>query len=166
MDDVTKSKSYRPVSRNVNIGEKKYAVMDQEAAEEKGKEYLLRGRKILDKFVSEGSLEKEDVDNLMDIMTTAIDYGDRDAPYLLAHFILDGTYEVPFDNNDAILFLKIAAERHHCRASHQMACCYIGRKDFEDVYEAGRDYFESISEKDRKFLADYYFKQAEFKSST
>lgn len=155
-----KTDSYRPVSRPVNIGSKEYAVLDPEVSTQRAASYLKQAKDSIKQVKTEG-IKKDIVSKITQNLLTATDYGCAESPFLLAHIILDQELPVDFLQEDAILFLKIAAERRHSEACQQMASCYAGNNNFRKIVDAGEKYFAEISDKDRQFLAEYYFEQAD-----
>ncbi len=151
---------YRPVSHPMDIGSKEYAVLDPEVAKERASAHLVQAQELKSRIESK-TAKDNDTDAMTQQFLIACDYGCSTSPFILAHIILEQKIPVAFTQEDAVLFLKIAAERHHSKACLQMADCYAGKQNYQHILQAGDEYFSGISDKDRKFLAEYYFEQAQ-----
>lgn len=153
---------YKPVCRNLQIGDKSYSVLDLERAEQRAKQYL-QDAKALIESEPEFSLEHEQQVNRL--LSVATDFGSADAPFILANRILLQKDEMEYATEDAVVLIKIAAERGNHEAQHRMACCYAGKNDYPEILTAGEQYFASIAQDERKILADYYFQQLKEKTN-
>ncbi|MFN7097827.1 MAG: hypothetical protein ACK4PR_09795, partial [Gammaproteobacteria bacterium] len=85
------------------------------------------------------------------------DIGSADASFLLACRTLEPECRVPFPPEDAVVFLRLAADRGHAEAAYQLACCYAAIGQYKNTEQACANYFNSIESRERSRLAEHYF---------
>lgn len=146
---------YRPLFTVLRIGSKEYAVLDQTLAQERAGIYLSRALYLLEQEQSERYLNTINYELLI-----AADLGSADASFLLACRILEPEAQVPFPAEDAVIFLRQAADRSHAEASYQLACCYAAIGQYKNTEQACANYFNNIEPQERARLAEHYFHQA------
>ncbi|MBB71909.1 MAG: hypothetical protein CMF50_05870 [Legionellales bacterium] len=155
MDGEVRRKHYRPLYKHVRIGSHEYAILDKDLAQERAENHLNAALRCLD---APASAEKQlYIDRELAFAT---DFGCKDAPYLLALRILDCDVETQFLFDEAVVFLKLAAERGNTEAAYCIACSYAGTGKFRDIEDAGSQYFGSLDGKRRARLAEQYFGMA------
>ena len=90
-------------------------------------------------------------------LTTACDFGNKDAAFLLASRALNCASEFTYPAEDAVVFLKLAAERGHAEAAYELGCCYAAMGKFISAEQSCTKYFNSIDPRERQRLAEHYF---------
>lgn len=156
MDSDETNSRYRPVCKYLCIGDKEYAVLDPELAQQRATQHFTEALSILES--KDICLESEQKVN--QLLTLATDFGSKDAPYILALRVLDEDTEIDYRVEEVVVFLKLAAEREHPEAALQMACCYAAMNKYPAIESAARKYFASFSASERRKLAEYYFQKA------
>ncbi len=146
---------YKPLYKKLSVEDNAYAVIDSKQAHERANYYLLQAKNN-EKDYKQARLSKNKVNYYLRIAT---DYGSMDAPFLLAHRILQKKAK-EFSDDDVIIFLHIAAQRGHLQAALQMACCYDGKNSYPEILYAGADFFAALKTNERQLLAKYYYNVA------
>jgi len=156
MESAINKKHYRRVFKNLRIGSKEYAVLDMDLAQEKAVRYLALAIELLEQNQPDSFIH-----NLInEYLLIACDFGSKDAAFLLASRALDTSSEFIYPPEDAVVFLKLAAERGHAEAAYQLGCCYAAMGKFISAEQSCTTYFNSIDPRERQRLAEYYFNLA------
>ncbi len=155
MDSDDTDDRYRSVCRYLCIGDREYAVLDPELAQQRAIHYFTQALSLI-----ETDLQHKQQEEINQLLILATDFGSQDAPYIMALRVLDNEIKTPYACEEVVVFLKLAAERGHPEASMQMGSCYSAMNKFPNIEAAARDYFESFTQSERKHLAEYYFNKA------
>lgn len=156
MESAITRKHYRRVFKNLRIGSKEYAVLDMDLAQEKAVHYLGLAIELLEQNQPDSFMN-----NLVnEYLLIACDFGNKDAAFLLASRALDPENEFIYPPEDAVVFLKLAAERGHAEAAYQLGCCYAAMGKFLSAEQSCTSYFNAIDPRERQRLAEHYFNLA------
>ncbi|MBY0544887.1 MAG: hypothetical protein K2Q14_04980 [Gammaproteobacteria bacterium] len=155
MDSSQKKQHYRPLFTLLRVGSKEYAVLDKALANERAAIYLSRALYLID------SNDPARYNNTINYeLLIACDLGSADAAFLLACRSLDPIIQVPFPIEDAVLFLKLAADRGHAEAAYQLASCYASMGQHKNTEQTCAHYFHHVDPAERARLAQHYFEIA------
>ncbi|MAZ38934.1 MAG: hypothetical protein CMF49_02355 [Legionellales bacterium] len=153
MDSATARKRYRPIFKNLKIGTKEYAVLDMALAHEKA----LHALSLAIEMIEQNRDDSFSQHLINQHLTTACDFGNKDAAFLLASRALNCASEFTYPAEDAVVFLKLAAERGHAEAAYELGCCYAAMGKFISAEQSCTKYFNSIDPRERQRLAEHYF---------
>lgn len=153
MESATSRRHYRQVFKNLRIGSKEYAVLDLDLAQERALRYLAMAIELI---------EQQQTDTISqhlinEYLLTACDFGSKDAAFLLASRALNPDTDFMYPAEDAVVFLKLAAERGHAEAAYQLGCCYAAMGKFISAEQSCTHYFNGIDPRERQRLAENYF---------
>ncbi len=152
MERISREQRYQPLFNVLRIGTKEYAVLDKPLAQERASIYLSRALYLMEQESPERYANTINYELLI-----ATDLGSSDAAFLLACRTLDPHVKVPFPPDDAIVFLKLAADRGHAEAAYELGCCYSAVGHFKNTEKVGSSYFSQIDPTERQRLAEHYF---------
>ncbi len=153
MDVYNINKRYRPIYRDLKIGTKAYAVLDLALAQQRALVFLNNALDLL----SLDSITQAQQQHANQCLLTATDLGSKDAPYLFALQMFNPDVEIPLHPEEAISFLKIAAERGNANAAYRLATCYAAMGRFPEIEEYGFRFLHGLSARERASLAERYF---------
>jgi len=148
-----KQKHYRPIFKNLRIGSKAYAVLDMTLAHEKALHYL----SLAIEMIEQNKADSFSNHLINQYLIIACDFGNKDAAFLLASRALNKDSELNYPAEDAVVFLKLAAERGHAEAAYELACCYAAMGKFVTAEKSCTQYFNNINPRERARLAEQYF---------
>jgi len=147
--------SYRPIFRQLVVSDTVYAIVDDNQAKQRAQYFLSKAR------TEQHSLTHYVTDNRINYyLRIATDYGNAEAPFILAHRILHNKKQTEYSHDDVIIFLHIAAQRGHTQAAYQMAACYEGKDFYPEIMQAGSEFFSALKANERQLLARYYYEVA------
>ena len=156
MESAISKKHYRRVFKNLRIGSKEYAVLDMDLAQEKAVHYIALAIELLEQDQPDSFVK-----NLVnEYLLIACDFGNKDAAFLLASRALEISNELIYPPEDAVVFLKLAAERGHAEAAYQLGCCYAAMGKFLSAEQSCTNYFNAIDPRERQRLAEHHFNLA------
>ena len=153
MDDHFTQPHYRPIYRELRVGTRSYSIIDLDLAKERAYAFLEDAWRLLE--LNKISLTQQR--QIYRCLLTATDLGSEEAPYLFALQLLNPELDPPFAREEAIHFLKIAAERGHGDAAYRLATAYGGMGRFPEVEGSGLMYFHRLSPRERQQGAEQYF---------
>ncbi|NNM59514.1 MAG: hypothetical protein HKM04_06815 [Legionellales bacterium] len=155
MESQSSKQQYRPLFTLLRIGSKEYPVLDQSVALRQAETCLTRAL-----FLMQSADADRHAKVINHELLLACDLGSSDAAFLLASRVLDNNLAMSFPQEDAVVFLKIAADRRHPEAAYQLGSCYAGIDKTNATEVICSYYFDSISGEERSRLAEHYFEFA------
>jgi TPR repeat protein len=156
MDGTLTHGVYRCVFKQLRIGSKEYPVLDLPLAQERANHFL----SLAIQRMNHGNLSIDDHLQINEYLLAACDFGSKDAPFLLAARALHPDARLAYPAEEAIVFLKLAAEREHAEAAYQLACCHAGMGRFVSTESGCQRYFTEMGLQEKVRLAEYYFSLA------
>jgi TPR repeat protein len=153
MEHIMDRCHYRPLCHSIAWENQTLSILDYGEANTRANEFLEMARELLNSRSSKNIKTQHQIN---EYLLDATDLGSAEAPYIIALRILADETGNAFMRDEAIVFLKLAAERGQNDACYRMACCYEGNTLFPDILAAGKAYFAGLKKADRKLLANYY----------
>jgi hypothetical protein len=155
MERLVSKQHYRPLVKIKRSGSEEYEILDRTVAQERANIYLSRALYLMEQDNAERYSNTINYELLI-----ATDLGCADAAFLLACRTADIESRSPFPAEDAIAFLKLAADRGHPEAAYQLACCYAALGIFKQTEKVCANYLNSLEPRERQRFAELYFQQA------
>lgn len=144
---------YRPLYKTLTVGSNQYAIVDRDVAHHRADHYYKQALELIER--SQKSTDDADLlTNITDTLLLATDLGSCDAPMLLAQRLLSKENENA-TVEDALVFLRLAAERKHAEAAYRLGCSYAKTGDFNEL-EALIAADPQLNEQERQRLAEHY----------
>lgn len=155
MERLVSKQHYRPLVKIKRNGTEEYEILDHAVAQQRSNIYLSRALYLMEQDNAERFAQTINYELLI-----ATDLGSADAAFLLACRTADIESRSPFPAEDAITFLKLAADRNHPEAAYQLACCYAALGVFKQTEKVCANYFNGLEPRERQRFAELYFQQA------